>query len=47
MKKSIIKKLFIKLCKIIGYEIIDQNNFTAPTLKKKLNEEFQYLIINQ
>ncbi|RPG95981.1 MAG: glycosyltransferase family 2 protein, partial [Candidatus Pelagibacter sp. TMED239] len=32
------KKLFIKLCKLTGYEIIDQNNFTSPTLDKKLNE---------
>ena len=38
MKKSIIKKLFIRLCKILGYEIIDQNNFTSPTLGKELNE---------
>ena len=38
MEKSIIKKLFIKLCKILGYEIIDQNNFTSPTLGKDLNE---------
>ena len=43
MKKSIIKKLFIKLCKIMGYEIIDQNNFTSPTLEKKLNEELSIL----
>ena len=43
MKKSIIKKLFIKLCKIMGYEIIDQNNFTSPTLDKKLNEDLSIL----
>ena len=43
MKKSIINKLFIKLCKIMGYEIIDQNNFTSPTLEKKLNEELSIL----
>ena len=43
MKKSIIKKLFIKLCKIMGYEIIDQNNFTSPTLDKKLNEDLSML----
>ena len=43
MKKSIINKLFIKLCKTIGYEIIDQNNFTSPTLGKKLNEELSIL----
>ena len=39
MKKSIIKKLFIKLSKIIGYEIIDQNSFTSPTLDKDLNND--------
>ena len=38
MKKNIIKKTFIKLCKILGYEIIDQNEFISPTLDKKLNE---------
>ena len=39
MKKSIIKKLFIKLSKIMGYEIIDQNSFTSPTLDKELNKD--------
>ena len=39
MKKSIIKKLFIKLSKIIGYEIIDQNSFISPTLDKELNKD--------
>ena len=39
MKKSIIKKLFIKLSKIMGYEIIDQNTFTSPTLDKELNKD--------
>ena len=34
------KKLFIKLAKILGYEIIDQNNFVSPTLHKELNEDF-------
>jgi len=45
MKKSIIKKLFIKLSKILGYEIIDQNDFSSPTLQKELNEDLS--IINQ
>jgi len=39
MEKSIIKKLFIKLTKIIGYEIIDQSDFSSPTLNKKLNQD--------
>ena len=33
------KKLFIKLAKILGFEIIDQNNFSSPTLNKELNED--------
>ena len=39
MKKSIIKKLFIKLSKVLGYEIIDQNDFSSPTLQKELNKD--------
>ena len=45
MKKSIIKKLFIKLSKILGYEMIDQSEFSSPTLEKKLNEDLS--IINE
>ena len=45
MKKSIIKKIFIRLSKILGYEIIDQNEFYSPTLEKNLNEDLS--IINQ
>ncbi len=37
------KKLFIRLAKILGFEIIDQNNFSCPTLDKKLNEELSIL----
>ena len=33
------KKLFIKLARLLGYEIIDQNEFYSPTLNKKLNED--------
>ena len=33
------KKLLIKLVKKLGYEIIDQNNFVSPTLKKELNQD--------
>ena len=33
------KKLFIKLAKALGYEIIDQNNFVSPTLDKEINED--------
>ena len=37
------KKFFIKICKLLGYEIIDQNNFSSPTLGKQLNEELSIL----
>ena len=37
------KKLFIKLARLLGYEVIDQNNFSSPTLNKKLNEDLSTL----
>jgi len=37
------KKLFIKLARLLGFEIIDQNNFSSPTLKKELNEDLAIL----
>ena len=37
MKKSIIKRLFIRFSKLLGYEIIDQATFRSPTLNKDLN----------
>ena len=37
------KKFFIKICKLFGYEILDQNNFSSPTLGKELDEELSVL----
>ena len=37
------KKFFIKICKLLGYEILDQNNFSSPTLGKQLDEELSIL----
>jgi hypothetical protein len=37
------KKLFIKICKLLGYEIIDQNSFSSPTLDKELDEDLSIL----
>ena len=37
------KKFFIKICKLFGFEIIDQNEFISPTLNKELNEELSIL----
>ena len=33
------KKLFIKLTKLLGFEIIDQNKFLSPTMDRELNED--------
>ena len=33
------KKFFIKICKLLGYEIIDQSKFISPTLNKELSED--------
>ena len=38
VKTGFFKKVFIKICRIFGYEIIDQSNFYIPTQKKSLNE---------
>ena len=37
-KTNLFKKIFIKICRIIGFEIIDQSDFSSPTLGKKLND---------
>ena len=37
-KTSIFKKIFIKICRTFGYEIIDQSSFFVPTQNKSLNE---------
>ena len=39
MKKTILKKLFIKISKFLGYQIIDQANFYSPTLDKELSND--------
>ena len=36
--RGFLKKIFIKICRKIGYEIIDQNNLFLPTLKKSAND---------
>ena len=37
-KPSFLRKIFIKFCRSLGYEVIDQSNFSVPTQKKMLNE---------
>ena len=38
VKINFFKKIFIKICRIFGYEIIDQNNFYVPTQEKNLGD---------
>ena len=38
-KSNLLKKIFIKICRIIGYEIIDQSAFYLPTQNKGLDED--------
>ena len=38
VKTNFFKKIFIKICRILGYEIIDQSSFYVSTQKKYLNE---------
>ena len=37
-RNSFFKQIFVKICRIFGYEIIDQSNFYVPTQKKTLDE---------
>ncbi len=43
MKKNIIKKIFIKISKLLGFELIDQNEFKSPTLNKEINQSLSSL----
>ena len=38
-KKGIFKKIFVKICRLFGYEIVDQNSLYVPTLDKFVNQE--------
>ena len=42
-KTSFFKKLFIKICRKLGYEIIDQNSFELVTSNKILNDDLSKL----
>ena len=45
MKKNILKSIFIKISRMLGYEIVDQNKFYSPTLQKELNDDLS--VINE
>ena len=38
VKTNFFKKIFIRVCRIFGYEIIDQSNFYVPTQEKTLDK---------
>ena len=38
-KKSWFKKIFIKICRLLDYEIIDQGNFYLPVTDQHMNED--------
>ena len=38
-KKSWFKKIFIKICRLLDYEIIDQSNFYLPVTDQHIDEE--------
>ena len=42
-KPNFLKKLFVKLCRIVGYEIIDQSNLLLPIINKQANENLSTL----
>ena len=42
-KSNFLKKIFVKFCRIIGFEIIDQSNLYLPTLGKQANENLSIL----
>jgi hypothetical protein len=42
-KPSFLKKLFIKISRKLGYEIIDQNNFEIVTSNKRINDHLSTL----
>ena len=45
-KTSFFKKLFIKICRKLGYEIVDQNSFELVTSNKILTDDLSKLGLN-
>jgi len=43
MIKHILKKFFIKICRLLDFEIIDQNRFTSPTLDKSITKNLSVI----
>ena len=45
-KPNFLKKIFVKVCRIIGFEIIDQSNLYLYTSEKLANENLSNLGVN-
>ena len=41
--KSVLNKLFVKLCRLLGYELIDQNNLYLPVSNKSANDQLSLI----
>ena len=41
-KTKFLKKILIKLCRLIGYELIDQSNLTYPVSNKNYQETISF-----
>ena len=46
-KSNFLKKIFVKFCRLVGFEIIDQSNFSSPTLNKNLSETLSIPFIQE
>ena len=42
-KPNFLKKLFVKLCRIIGFEVIDQTDLSLPIINKQANDSLSIL----
>ncbi len=42
-KKSLFNKIFIKICRLFNYEIIDQNNFNLPVTNQNLDDDLSVI----
>jgi hypothetical protein len=42
-KSNLIKKLFVKLCRLIGFEIIDQSNLNLPVSNRSTTDNLSHL----
>ena len=38
-KTNTLKKILIKVCRLLGYELIDQSNLKLPVSNKHLNDQ--------